>query len=409
MKEKIRNKIKPKKVLLGKKQKRNRKISIKRQKEDEKLRQNEKEEKKREAIYLLFGSNFKKQDFKKICSNLNEKVIDKSSYLIKKPLKEIIDDTNALFKNKEKENKKYIFTNHFKSMKRKILLFYINAIILIILNIQINSSFIIQLTIPGPGISKVFYENPGNSLYYCPSAPTFPQEVFINNIKQENKISEYYLNDTENIVRLEYATNNLNFMCLFYLCSNITKIDFTLFDFSSLSEMNLVSLYHNCTSLTSVDLANIHSPKITYIGSAFKNCISLEYVDLSKLDTKNVETMDNMFYNCKSLTSLDLSNFDFSKVTFIESMFEVCSKLEYINLKNFAEKQDLNPAIYKNILTSLIKNMECPIIYCGDNWKQKQKQMKNCEVICDEDNIFELIETEECVNYCDINKILSGA
>ena len=192
--------------------------------------------------------------------------------------------------------------------------------------------------------------------------------------------------------------------------------------------MNLVSLYHNCTSLTSVDLANIHSPKITYIGSAFKNCISLEYVDLSKLDTKNVETMDNMFYNCKSLTSLDLSNFDFSKVTKIESMFEGCSKLEYINLKNFAEKQDLNPAIYANIfkgipenaiiclkeqnttiLSSLIKNMTCPIIYCGDNWKQKKKQMMNCEVICDEDNIFELIETEECVNYCDINKILSGA
>ena len=31
-----------------------------------------------------------------------------------------------------------------------------------------------------------------------------------------------------------------------------------------------------------------------------------------------------------------------------------------------------------------------------------------CEAICDEDNPYELIETQECVNYCDINKILSG-
>ena len=31
-----------------------------------------------------------------------------------------------------------------------------------------------------------------------------------------------------------------------------------------------------------------------------------------------------------------------------------------------------------------------------------------CEAICDEDNPYELIETQECVNYCDIDKILSG-
>ena len=52
--------------------------------------------------------------------------------------------------------------------------------------------------------------------------------------------------------------------------------------------------------------------------------------------------------------------------------------------------------------------MSCPIIYCGDNWKQKQKQVLNCEIICDEENQFLLNETQECVNYCDINKILSG-
>ena len=54
------------------------------------------------------------------------------------------------------------------------------------------------------------------------------------------------------------------------------------------------------------------------------------------------------------------------------------------------------------------KNITCPIIYCGENWKQKQKQMKNCEIICDEEYPYQLIGTKECVNYCDIDKMLSG-
>ena len=53
--------------------------------------------------------------------------------------------------------------------------------------------------------------------------------------------------------------------------------------------------------------------------------------------------------------------------------------------------------------------MRCPIIYCGDNRKQKQKQVLNCEIICDEENQFLLNETQECVNYCDIDKMVSGA
>ena len=98
-----------------------------------------------------------------------------------------------------------------------------------------------------------------------------------------------------------------------------------------------------------------------------------------------------MFYNCKSLTSLNLSNFDFSQVIGIESMFDGCEKLEYINLNNVVETTTFSTINYGNIfrgipensvicltekapiLTSLIRNITCPIIYCGDNWKQKQK------------------------------------
>jgi len=140
------------------------------------------------------------------------------------------------------------------------------------------------------------------------------------------------------------------------------------------------------------------------MGSVFKNCTSLVYVNLSNLVTNKVRHMDFMFYNCISLTSLNLSHFDTSQVTWIESMFDGCINLEYINLKNVAEKQELNytnifRGIPENIviclieentpiLTSLIRNLTCPIIYCDDDWKQNQIKMINntekCSQSCNE-------------------------
>ena len=224
-----------------------------------------------------------------------------------------------------------------------------------------------------------------------------------------------------------FNTSNVeNIERIFQHCESLVSLD--LFNTPTTKITSLRNIFFNCYSLTSIDLSIfISTNNLKLMGSAFKNCKSLEYVNLSNLDTKKVETMDFMFYNCKSLNSLNLSNFDFSQVTWIESMFNGCEKLEYINLINFVERETFNTTKYANIfkgipkntiiclkeenttiLTSLIKNITCPIIYCGENWKQKQKQMKNCEIICDEEYPYLLKETKECVSYCDINKILSG-
>ena len=109
-------------------------------------------------------------------------------YSFEDPLKENINDKNFLFKNRNQENKKIIFANNFKYMKGKILIFYINIIILMDLYFQINSSYIIQLTIPGPGISKVFYENPGNSLYYCPLFQLFHKKFLLIILNKKIKL-----------------------------------------------------------------------------------------------------------------------------------------------------------------------------------------------------------------------------
>ena len=193
---------------------------------------------------------------------------------------------------------------------------------------------------------------------------------------------------------------------MFHSCESLVSID--LFKTITTKIKSMSGIFDNCILLTSIDLSNLVSTtNLDRMGSAFKNCVSLVYVNLSNLVTNKVRNMDFMFYNCISLTSLNLSNFDTSQVTWIESMFDGCINLEYINLKNVAEKQELNYSnIFRGIpeniviclteentpiLTSLIRNLTCSIIYCDDDWKQKQIKMVN--------------DTEKCIQSC--NKFIN--
>ena len=505
--ERPRKKVRIKKVLKGKKQERTIKVVTKRKQEAERSRQTRREERRIEETECPGGLRNLKLCFQNIVSNQNEKVIDKSPYSSKEALMEINNGKNDSYIKKKDKIKRYMIANNFRFMKGKILLLhYIKELILLILNMQINSSSYIELIVTGPGTSSVFFENKRPHYVADCLTTNFPSEVYINNISQGVLKNVYYLNYAENTVKLIF-NYSVDLRCYFYLCSNITKIDFTHFDSSTLSTNHLGGAFNGCTSLTSINFWNINTSKIEYMkymfancknlvslnlssfdtsnvitmekmfencsslvsidlfntptskiitmaeifkncyslasldlsnfvstdnleymGSAFYNCISLKYINISNLVTKKLKTMDNMFYNCSSLTSLNLSNFEFTGLVRIDSMFDGCSNLKYINLNNAVEApafKDINYANifrgipeniiiclkeeYTTILTSLIKTFTCPTIYCGDNLEQKQKQMINCELVCDADYPYELKEKHECVNYCDIDKILSGA
>ena len=241
-KGRTRKHINQKRVLNGKRQGKTGKEIKKKRKEAEKLKQ----EKRREDTYFSGEGDFKKGCFKKIGLYPKEKVIDKRPYTNKKTLIEVTYGKNKKNTNKKHPNKKFHFSNYFKYGKGKILLYYINIIILMILNLPIKTISYIELTITGPGISSLFYENPqgDNRNTYCPNT-IFPTKVYINNIPHVNPKSEYYLNNSENIIRLEYDnnTNIINFNCYFYLCSNITKIDFTHFNFITSSKYRMAALF----------------------------------------------------------------------------------------------------------------------------------------------------------------------
>ena len=164
------------------------------------------------------------------------------------------------------------------------------------------------------------------SVYYsrgCSPPPPFPNEVYINEVKQNQIQSYYYFNDTKNIVKLLWKDSVKNAFCMFRFCSNITEIN------------------------------------------------------LSNFDTSKITFMQSMFKGCSLLTSLDLSNFDTSSNSeYFTTMFEGCSSLKYINLKNSNIKSNQ----YQKIFSGISENtMFCGIDNKSGDFFNKYNQIINCD------------------------------
>ncbi|EPS7628142.1 BspA family leucine-rich repeat surface protein, partial [Listeria monocytogenes] len=105
---------------------------------------------------------------------------------------------------------------------------------------------------------------------------------------------------------------------MFYTCSNLSKVDVSGLNTSSVTDMAYV--FADATSLKELDLSNFDTSSVTTMRGMFANCTSLEELDLSNFDTSSVTDMSSMFsaiaYN------VDLSNFDTSSVTTMSSMFQ---------------------------------------------------------------------------------------
>ena len=133
-----------------------------------------------------------------------------------------------------------------------------------------------------------------------------------------------------------------------------------------------------------------------YMSSIFFNCVSLASIIFTSIDVSNVYYIYNAFKDCKSLKSIDLSNLDLSYVGQFQHMFDGCENLEYINFINYKESQimdnnmEYSLTIDDNVPSNLVicinqadapilyeslQNRGCTVIYCGDDWKEKQKKI----------------------------------
>jgi surface protein len=139
----------------------------------------------------------------------------------------------------------------------------------------------------------------------------------------------------------------------------IIKIGWINTVFNSISGM-----FSNCVDITEIDMTKFDTSSIIDMSNVFSSCSSLKSLNVSNLITTNVQTMQNMFYQCTEITSVNLESFTIPSITSLNRVFYGCTKLEYINLKNFEEK--LSPTT-GDMFTNIVKNA----VICLDSSKSQ--------------------------------------
>ena len=134
-------------------------------------------------------------------------------------------------------------------------------------------------------------------------------------------------NDVQKIdVDSSGATLPQNSSWLFDSFTNVTSIDLTGADTSSVTDMN--HMFYNCESLTELDVSGFITSSVTDMNSMFRNCSKVTELDVSGFITSSVTDMSEMFGFCSKLTTIYVSNkWDAGRVTDSDYMFSGCSKL----------------------------------------------------------------------------------
>ena len=160
-----------------------------------------------------------------------------------------------------------------------------------------------------------------------------PSFILLNNVNVV--ISKYilYINSLNDNVSLiwNYEFNSMSQM--FTSLANITKIDFTNFNFEPIKTM--VNLFANCINLKDVNFGNYSTKNIESTENLFLGCSSLELLDLSNFDTSKVITMKNMFYDCVKLKKITPPEFKNSATQNMYGLFFNCYSLVSIDLSHF--------------------------------------------------------------------------
>ena len=304
-------------------------------------------EQKEEKYNFIEEGNLKNYFPKKYNITNNEfKYIDNKLYKEKKRNKNILKKIN-IYNNEIGKNKFNTLIKNSKFQINEIILFFLKLLIFAqFFPVKCESSYIIKLTISGPGRRKVF----NNTIYTSASNKNYPTEVYINGIRKDNVDSEYDFEYEENNVTLNYdLVDDMDYM--FDSCSDIIKFDFSNFDSSSVSRMNFT--FNNCYSLIEINLSNFKTGNVKNMVRMFHDCKKLKYLDLSSFDISQALDIRHMFSGCESLTSINLNSFKQSTVFEISSLFENCRSLKSINLSNFEANIGYMGSMFLNC-TSLI-------------------------------------------------------
>ena len=149
-------------------------------------------------------------------------------------------------------------------------------------------------------------------------------------------------------------TNNvIDMEGMFQDCKELESLDLSNLDTSNVTYMGY--FFNNCNNLKEIKgLNNFITNKVTEMQSMFKACYKLEYVDLSSFDTSNVTNMEYIFEECYKLKDIKgLNELITKNVTTMEGMFQLCTALKYLDLSNFDTSTVTNISYMFNKCTKL--------------------------------------------------------
>ena len=177
-----------------------------------------------------------------------------------------------------------------------------------------------------------------------------------------------------NEIKIEIDLKDFSFDQIFQECSDVTEIDLSNFNTSSIKKMN--GMFQGCTSLTSINFNNFDTSNIESMENMFSGCSKLISLNLSSFNLTNALRIDGMFNGCSQLNYLDISNFNALKITSIENMFYGCSSLKFLKFLNlnFDTNQKIN-------VVKVFTGTSNDLVICT-NEKTREYLDKYCQYDC---------------------------
>ena len=243
----------------------------------------------------------------------------------------------------------------------------------------------------------------GNDIYVyykecCNVCSQMFDEIYIND-KKENQIkNKYDFNEENNIIKLIWTKKIENIECMFNGCSDITEVDFSDFDTSSLG--TFAAMFQSCSSLKFVNFASLDTKSATYMGYMFFGCSSLRYINFGNAKKKEI-SYDKIFKNVNDNLIICGKNIDWN------SIFP--SEWSSIDI-NCGSNSNEYKCYKKNTNTEYNKYL-CKNT-CGNNFYQIQNtNTYNCQEIpisyyMDENDESSYPQPKPCYSsckYCNIN------
>ena len=216
--------------------------------------------------------------------------------------------------------------------------------------------------------------------------------------------------NTENVMYIDH---------MFYGCKNLVSLNLSHFNTSKVKKMD--NIFNGCESLKIIDFSNLDICIDTSVNDMFKNCLNLEYINIKNMNT-NIN-LEKTFFNGTPINLIvcidddkteSIKNIVDNNNCILISCKEYVSGYKYkLNTENGCFTENCFKTNYKYEFQGIcFENCPTNISIQRENSEElKDFEIDNinyfCKPKCDEEYPYEIINSQKCVNNCDITGIIN--